>query len=445
MILDTMSFLIIITSLCSILVLGVIILMLRLGTYKERLVTLEEAIVNGHEKELELAREFQDANRAFWYEKLGQLDAKQLESMKGVNAQIEKNATLFQKIWQSQEQMQQRLQNMLHERLERVSQRVHDSLKEQQEKSAKDFELLSKNVETRLDKINEKVEERLKSGFESIDKTFKEIITGIARINQAQKVIENLSGEVSSLQGILTDKKTRGIFGEVQLGNILQSIFGDKKELYDLQYRLSNGTIVDAVIKSPAPVGLVGVDSKFPLENYRRLVEDKKYTADFRQNIKKHINDIADKYIINGETADIAVMFLPAEAIFAELHAYHEEMIEYARRRGVWIASPTTMMALLTTIMAVVRDIKTQEQAKKIQEELTKLSHNFRLYKDRWEKLSKHIDIVHKDVKDITTTTAKIAHEFDRIEQVDFEDTSYKRDVKEIEGVHDETRIHHWS
>jgi DNA recombination protein RmuC len=174
------------------------------------------------------------------------------------------------------------------------------------------------------------------------------------------------------------------------------------------------------------------VDSKFPLENYRKMNEDKSFQGDFRNDLKKHINDIASKYIIKGETSDLAILFLPAEAIFAEINAYHENLIDYARQKSVWIASPTTLMALLTTIMAVVRDIKTKEQAKKIQEELMKLSKNFKLYKERWEQLSKHIDTVHKDVKEISTTTSKISDEFSKIERVEFDD-----DAKSLEDLNE--------
>jgi DNA recombination protein RmuC len=295
--------------------------------------------------------------------------------------------------------------------------------KEIKAQSSKDMEKLSQKVEENLQNINEKVEKRLEKGFENIDKTFKDIIVGIARIGEAQKKIETLSSDVNSLQNVLTDKKSRGIFGEVQLNSILKSIFGEKKDMYDLQYSFASGVIVDAVVKAPEPLGLISIDSKFPMENYTRMIDDKKFTSDFRQNIKKHVNDIASKYIIKGTTADMAILFLPAEAIFAEINAYHEELIEYARKRGVWIASPTTIMALLTTITAIVRDIKTQEQAKKIQEELMKLSSNFKLYKKRWDNLSKHIDTVSKDVKEITTSTNKISSEFERIERVEFDES----------------------
>ena len=350
--------------------------------------------------------------KEFLYEKIEQIDRRVLENSKETASQIEKNAELFIKISNSQQLMRNETQKSLYE-----------MSKEIKAQSSKDMEKLSLKVEENLQNINEKVEKRLTKGFENIDKTFKDIIVGIARIGEAQKKIETLSGDVNSLQNVLTDKKSRGIFGEVQLNSILKSIFGEKKDMYDLQYSFASGVIVDAVVKAPEPLGLIGIDSKFPMENYTRMIEDEKFTSDFRQNIKKHVNDIALKYIIKGTTADMAILFLPAEAIFAEINAYHEELIEYARKRGVWIASPTTIMALLTTITAIVRDIKTQEQAKKIQEELMKLSSNFKLYKKRWDSLSKRIDTVNKDVKDITISTNKISSEFERIEKVEFDDS----------------------
>ena len=357
--------------------------------------------------------------KEFLYEKIYQIEQKLLENAKSTTIQVEKNAELFLRISQSQQQMRSEQQNSLYE-----------MSKEIKAQSSKDMEKLSQKVEVNLQNINEKVEKRLTKGFENIDKTFQDIIVGIAKIGEAQKKIETLSGDVNSLQSVLTDKKSRGIFGEVQLNSILKSIFGEKKDMYDIQYSFKSGVIVDAVVKAPEPLGLIGIDSKFPMENYTRMIEDEKFTSEFKQNIKKHVNDISQKYIIKGVTADMAILFLPAEAIFAEINAYHEELIDYARKRGVWIASPTTIMALLTTITAIVRDIKTQEQAKKIQEELMKLSSNFKLYKKRWDNLSKHIETVNKDVKEITTSTNKISSEFERIEKVEFEENELIETVK---------------
>lgn len=360
--------------------------------------------------------------KEFLYEKIEQIDKRVLENTKGTTAQIEKNAELFLSIQNSKEKLRLELQKNLFEISKEISKTLSESLKEQQLQSTKDIDKLSLKVEEKLYEINEKVEKRLSKGFEDIDKTFKDIILGVAKISEAQKKIEILSTDVNSLQNVLTDKKSRGIFGEVQLNSILKSIFGEKREMYNLQYSFKSGVIVDAIIKAPEPMGIICIDSKFPLENYTKMIEDTKFTSDFKQNIKKHINDISDKYIIKGTTADIAILFLPAEAIFAEINAYHVDLIEYARKKGVWIASPTTLMALLSTIIAIVRDIKTQEQAKKIQEELLKLSENFKRYKTRWENLAKHIETVNKDVKEISTTTNKISNEFDRIEKVEFEE-----------------------
>lgn len=357
-----------------------------------------EAIFENLQNELnELKSEqtsFQEKNFTFWYEKLSSMDLK-------LTTQTEKNTELIDK----------------------VKEQVKISLETQQKKSEESFEKLTQAIEKRLTNINEKVEERLKTGFDDIGKTFKEIIKGIARISEAQQNIEKLSTQVFSLQSILTDKKTRGIFGEVQLNYILNSIFGDKKELYETQYRLTNSTIVDAIIKAPKPLGLLAVDSKFPLENYNRLVKKEDTYAKFRQDMKKHIDDISSKYIVLGETAEVAVLFLPAEAIFAEIHANHQELIEYSASKKVWIASPTTLMALFTTIMAFVRDTKTQAQAKTIQEELLKLSKNFNLYQQRWENLTKHIDSVQKDVHELNITNKKITDEFKKIERVEFDES----------------------
>ncbi|MBE0490904.1 MAG: DNA recombination protein RmuC [Sulfurospirillum sp.] len=360
--------------------------------------------------------------KEFLHVKMQQIEGKLLDDVQHSTQQIEKNAELFHKIVSSQQEFKLQLQKNLFEISKELRESIENSLKEQRLQSSKDSEKLSLKVEEKLSAINEKVEQRLSKGFEDIDKTFKEIIVGVAKISEAQKKIEILSLDVNSLQNVLTDKKSRGIFGEVQLNNILRSIFGEKRDAYDLQHTFASGVIADAIINAPDPLGMVAIDAKFPLENYTRMIEDKKFASEFKQNIKKHINDIAQKYIIKGTTADIAILFLPAEAIFAEINAYHDDLIEYARQRGVWIASPTTLMALLSTIMAIIRDIKTQEQAKKIQEELMKLSLNFKRYKERWENLARHIETVNKDVKEISASANKITSEFAKIEKVDFEE-----------------------
>lgn len=299
------------------------------------------------------------------------------------------------------------------------------------------FESLNKKIEEQMERINKKVEIRLDEGFNKTNKTFTNIVERLTKIDQAQKNIEKLSGEVVSLQDVLTDKKTRGTFGEVQLNNILSSIFGDERKkdsIYETQATLSNGTKVDALLHLANPMGDLAIDSKFPLENYRRmydskLTEPEKVLAkrNFKQNIKKHVDDIATKYIIPTETSDQAVMFVPAEAIFAEIHAHHPDLVDYAQRKRIWIASPTTIMSLLTTVQVLLYNAKRDEQAKVIQEELIKLGDEFKRYNERWAKLNRSIDTVTKSVKEINTTSDKIGKRFDAISKVQLDDS------KEIE------------
>ena len=194
----------------------------------------------------------------------------------------------------------------------------------------KDFNDLNDRIENKLNLINSKVNEKLEDGFEKTNKTFTEVMNRLTRIDEAQKKIDGLSNEIVSLESILTDKKSRGIFGEVNLYHILASIFGEKNDkIYRTQYTLSNTTIADAIVFGPEPLGTICIDSKFPLENYRRLVEKglsnterESRSKAFEADVKKHIDAIATKYIISGETTDQAIMFLPAEAIFAEINAY---------------------------------------------------------------------------------------------------------------------------
>ncbi|XMB86221.1 DNA recombination protein RmuC [Mycoplasmatota bacterium WC44] len=293
----------------------------------------------------------------------------------------------------------------------------------------KDFKGLNLEVEKQLTKINNKVEERLNDGFEKTTKTFNNILERISKIDEAQKKIEQLSTNIVDLQVVLTDKKSRGTFGEVQLNQILSSIFGDNNtKIFELQKKLSNGTLVDAILYGPEPLGKICIDSKFPLENYQRMVdrslsepERNQASKKFKDDVKKHINDISDKYIIVGETSEQAIMFIPAEAVFAEINAYHQDIISYSQKKKVAITSPTTIMSMLTIVQAVLRDIERDKHAKVIQEELGKLSIDFGRYKDRWDKLQRNIDTVTKSVKEIHTTTGKISSRFENISKVKIE------------------------
>ncbi len=295
------------------------------------------------------------------------------------------------------------------------------------------FIKVNDKLEERLRLINDAVNERLDQNFEKTNKTFNSILERISKIDEAQKKIDSLSNDIVSLQGVLTDKKTRGIFGEVNLQNIMSNVFGDNSRVYKMQEKMPNGTIVDCALYAPEPLGLVGIDSKFPLENYRNMVDrnnDIKTREEsvklFKLDMKKHIDAIADKYIIPGVTSDQAILFLPAEAIFAELNAYHTDIIDYAYKRRVWITSPTTLMSTLTTIQVIMKNIERDKYASIIHNELKLLDIEFKRYKDRWDKLAHNIDNVSKDVKDIYTTTDKISKRFDSINQVEVEKITYE-------------------
>lgn len=295
-----------------------------------------------------------------------------------------------------------------------------------QEELRKDFHKLNELLEQRMDKINQKVQENLDEGFKKTNQTFTNIIERLSKIDEAQKKIESLSANVVSLQDVLTDKKSRGIFGEVWLNQVLSSVFGESNDkVYKLQHKLSTGVLVDAMLFLPEPTGNISVDSKFPLENYQRMVdvsisieERQKAQKNFKQNIKKHIDDISSKYIIPNQTSDQAIMFLPAEAIFAEINAYHPDLIEYSNKKKVWITSPTTFMAVLTSIQILLQNIDKNKYVGIIQEELNKLGVEFKRYQERWNNLSKNINRVSSDVKDIHTTSEKISKRFSSIENV---------------------------
>lgn len=297
------------------------------------------------------------------------------------------------------------------------------------------FNGLNDRIEDKLNKINDKVNERLDDNFAKTNRTFTNILERLSKIDEAQKKIDTLSTDIVSLQSILTDKKSRGIFGEINLKHILVSIFGEKNDnVYRLQYTFPNNTIADAVIFAPEPLGTVAIDSKFPLEHYQKMVDKNlsqmdrsTYEKAFKIDVKKHIDAISSKYIIPGITSDQAIMFLPAEALFAEINAYHSDLIEYAHKKRVWICSPTTLISTFTTIEVLLKNMERDKYTSIIHDELNKLGVEFSRYKDRWDKLSRSIETVNKDIENIHVTTDKITKRFDSISKVELNDT------KEIE------------
>jgi DNA recombination protein RmuC len=286
---------------------------------------------------------------------------------------------------------------------------------------------LNAKIDARLGEIAGKVNERLDEGFKRTNETFVNVMQRLATIDEAQKKIETLTGSVVSLQELLGDKRSRGAFGEVQLEALIRNVL--PPAAFDFQVTLSNGARADCVLRLPEPTGMVCVDSKFPLENYHRMFEAGTNDVDraiaqkaFRADVRKHIDDIAKKYIIANETSDGAVMFVPAEAVFAEIHAYSAEVVDYANGKRVWIVSPTTLMAVLNTARAVLKDVETRKQIHVIKEALARLAVEFGRFDERLRDLAKHIRQANEDVERIQVTGGKISQQFQRIESADLDE-----------------------
>ena len=301
-----------------------------------------------------------------------------------------------------------------------------DQGREQQKLIQETITRLGGVVDNRLAEISGKVTERLDEGFKKTNETFANVMARLATIDEAQKKIDGLTSNVVTLQEILGDKRSRGAFGEVQLEALVRNAL--PPDAYEFQATLSNKNRVDCLLILPEPTGRVPVDSKFPLENFNRmfdpaLVEIERAAAmrQFKADVKKHVDDIANKYIIEHETSDGAVMFLPAEAIFAEIHAHHPDLVEYAMHRRVWPVSPTTLMAVLNTARAVIKDVETRKQIHIIKDELGKLGKDFGRFEERMKKLATHIRQANDDVQEVSVSSDKISKRFRQIESVDLE------------------------
>ena len=304
-----------------------------------------------------------------------------------------------------------------------MAKQVSEAFRSSSDELGRRVEGLTRTTDNRLQEISGQVEKRLAEGFEKTTETFTKVLEHLSRIDEAQKRITELSTSVVSLQEVLTDKRSRGAFGEVQLAGLVRNVMPEGS--FALQHTLSNGTRVDCLLTLPDPTGDVPIDAKFPLESFQKMMDNELAETDraraarqFRQDIRRHIADISDKYLIPGETADGAVMFLPAEAIFAEIHAHFPDLVEEAQRARVWLVSPTTLMAVLTTARAVLKDEATRRQVHIIQDHLRKLSEDFGRFQLRMDKLAVHIRQAHDDVKQVNTSAKKISSRFQDIDEV---------------------------
>lgn len=362
--------------------------------------------------------------------------------LKTYSQQNKARETLLQLVMESRMQQQQdinnfktELKNEFQQQQQYTSRHQLESLKTLQDSLQQNFIVnfevlrkqvleLSNHVNQHLKEIAGQVDKRLNEGFEKTTATFTDIVKRLALIDEAQKKITELSTHVISLQEVLSDKKSRGAFGEAQLQILVQNMLPENH--FSLQWTLKNGKRADCILFLPEPTGNLVIDAKFPLENYRRMLntqlsETEQQTAkrQFKQDIKNHIQTIAEKYICTGETADSAMMFIPAEAVFAEIHAYYPDLVEYSQRARVWMVSPTTLMAVLTTASAVLKDAAMRKQVHLIQEHLIALSKDFSRFKIRMDKLADHIDMANRDVKEVKISADKISNKFDQIERVE--------------------------
>jgi DNA recombination protein RmuC len=316
----------------------------------------------------------------------------------------------------------------MHESLHHGFQALHQQLGETLQRSAGELgqrvDALTRATDERLKEISGQVDRRLAEGFEKTTATFADVVQRLALIDEAQKKITALSGDVISLQQILADKRSRGAFGEVQLAALVRNVMPEAA--FSLQHTLPNGRIADCVLFMPAPTGAIAIDAKFPLEGYRRMTdytlaefERKQAERQFKQDIRKHIKDIADRYILPNVTADGAVMFIPAEAVFAEIQAHHPELVDEAHVARVWLVSPTTLWAVLNTACAVLKDVATREQVDIIREHLGHLGKDFQRFRERMDQLARHIEQAHDDVQKVNLSARRITDRFERIERVE--------------------------
>lgn len=356
-----------------------------------------------------------------------------------------------------QEQSQQQAentQNTLNETLSSNHQRLFDQVLKQQsqtqsntlqtllqtlkhhhDQAATNHKNLSDVVHARLNDITKEVTQKLHTGFEKNNEVFHNVIKRLSLIDQAQEKITSLSENVVALQDILTDKSSRGAFGEVQLEQLIANII--PQQHFKLQEQLPNGKRVDCLLLMPQASGHIAIDAKFPLENYQKQHDSdesiqKSAFTQFKADVKKHIDDISEKYIIPNFTTPGAMMFIPAEAVFAHIHAHHPDLIAYAHKKKVWMTSPTTLMAVLNTALSVIKDHSTREQVDIIKQHLTYLAQDFERFDKRMEQLARHINQANKDVDLIQKSSTKISSRFSKIENCELPPM-----VKQTE-IHDE-------
>jgi DNA recombination protein RmuC len=302
---------------------------------------------------------------------------------------------------------------------------LQNTLRNMQQQITNQAETITKTVDGRLEQISGKVSERLDEGFKKTNETFVSVMARLAVIDEAQKKIDSLTTNVVSLQQVLSDKSARGAFGEVQLEALVRDTL--PPGVYEFQAAVGEGREkADCVLIMPDGASKMAIDSKFPLSNYRLSIDATQSDIArtqakkmFASDMRKHVNDIASKYIQPAAGADSAVMFIPSEAVFAELIGNHPEVVSEAQTKRVWVTSPTNLMAVLHTVRAVIRDAEMRKQAAVIKNELGKLGTDFGRFQERMDKLATHIKQAHDDAEQVQISSRKITTHFERIKSVE--------------------------
>jgi len=325
----------------------------------------------------------------------------------------------------SQSTGQAQVLQAMEQRLSHVQQQMNDRLHENAMKSAR-----------AMSELQERMKESLQGNTVKTAESLTQLQERLAVIDKAQDNITRLSGDVLSLQDILSNKQTRGAFGEIQLNDIVSKAL--PSDSYAFQATLSNGKRADCLIDLPNPPGPIVIDSKFPLEAYEALRnadtqnELSEAAKGMRAAVKTHIKDISTKYIIEGETADGALMFLPSEAVYAELHANFPELVREGFEARVWIVSPTTCMATLNTMRAILKDARMREQAGEIRKMLKNLHRDVELVVERAGKLESHFDQARRDVEGLTTAAERAGKRAARLDNFDFKELSDSEDDQTV-------------
>ncbi len=316
-------------------------------------------------------------------------------------------------------------------------QQLVGSLKAISDNHASTQTAIIKHVETRLEEVQKSISTSLNGTSVKTAQTLGELQQRLQTIDKAQTNIEKLSGDVLSLQEILSNKQARGIFGEIQLVDIVKKAL--PSDAFDLQFTLSNGKRADCIIYLPEPQGNIVIDSKFPLEAFNAMVvakteiEKNKSSQFFQTTIRTHIRDIAEKYIIEGETADGAILFLPSEAVYAELHANFSKVVREGFQSRVWIVSPTTLMATLNTMRAILKDERLRKQTGKLRSELELLYKDMGRLESRITNLDKHFSLASKDVDELKISAKKANRRVVNIERFEFDELpNIENDSSEI-------------